>query len=47
MHEGFVEIRACFHDKDGKLYPLDEATRQELVDGLEKIFMAVAKRLHR
>lgn len=32
-------------DKDGKFYPLDEVSRGELAEGLEKISKEIAKRL--
>lgn len=32
-------------DKDGKWYPLDEVSRKELAEGLEKISKETAKRL--
>jgi hypothetical protein len=38
-------LELAFVDKDGKLYPLDEVTREELVNGLEKISKEIAKRL--
>jgi hypothetical protein len=38
-------LELVFIDKDGKWYPLDEVTREELADGLEKISKETAKRL--
>jgi len=32
-------------DENGKSYPLDEVTRAELAEGLEKISKEIAKRL--
>ena len=39
------KLELVFTDKDGKWYPLDEVTREELAEGLEKISKEVAKRL--
>ena len=39
------KLELVFIDKDGKWYPLDEVTREELAEGLEKISKEVAKRL--
>jgi Cu/Ag efflux pump CusA len=39
------KLELVFIDKDGKWYPLDEVTRVELADGLEKISKETAKRL--
>ena len=39
------KLELAFIDKDGKVYPLDEATRRELANGLEKITKETAKRL--
>lgn len=35
----------AFIDKNGKAYPVDEYTRAELAEGLEKISKGIAKRL--
>ena len=50
MREGGEKISArklqlVFIDKDGKWYPLDEVSRAELAEGLEKISKETAKRL--
>jgi hypothetical protein len=42
---GNRKLELAFVDKDGKLFPLDEATREELASGLEKISKEIAKRL--
>jgi hypothetical protein len=42
---GNKKLELAFIDKDGKVYPLDEVTREELAKGLEKISKEVAKRL--
>jgi len=42
---GNRKLELAFVDKDGKLYPLDEGTREELANGLEKISKEIAKRL--
>jgi hypothetical protein len=39
------KLELVFIDKDGKWYPLDEVTREELAAGLEKISKETAKRL--
>jgi hypothetical protein len=39
------KLELAFIDKDGKAYPLDEVTREELAKGLEKISKEIAKRL--
>jgi hypothetical protein len=39
------KLELVFIDKDGKLYPLDEVSRGELAQGLEKISKEIAKRL--
>jgi len=39
------KLELVFIDKDGKWYPLDEVSREELAEGLEKISKEVAKRL--
>jgi len=42
---GNRKLELAFVDKEGKLFPLDEATREELANGLEKISKEIAKRL--
>jgi Cu/Ag efflux pump CusA len=39
------KLELAFIDKNGKVYPLDEVTRAELAEGLEKISKETAKRL--
>ena len=39
------KLEIVFIDKEGKWYPLDEASREELAEGLEKISKEAAKRL--
>ena len=39
------KLELAFIDKYGKVYPLDEVTREELAKGLEKISKETAKRL--
>ena len=39
------KLELGFIDKDGKFYPLDEVSRVELAEGLEKISKEIAKRL--
>jgi hypothetical protein len=39
------KLELAFIDKNGKVYPLDEATREDLAKGLEKISKEIAKRL--
>jgi len=39
------KLALVFMDKDGKWYPLDEVTGDELAWGLEKISKEIAKRL--
>jgi hypothetical protein len=39
------KLQLVFIDKDGKWYPLDEVSRAELAEGLEKISKETAKRL--
>ena len=39
------KLELVFIDKDGKVYPLDEVTRDELAKGLEEISKETAKRL--
>ena len=39
------KLELAFIDKNGKVYPIDEVTRAELADGLEKISKETAKRL--
>jgi hypothetical protein len=38
-------LELAFIDKSGKVYPLDDVTRAELAEGLEKISKEIAKRL--
>ncbi len=42
---GNKKLELVFIDKDGKAYPLDEVTREDLAKGLEKISKETAKRL--
>ena len=39
------KLELAFIDKNGKVYPVDEVTRAELAEGLEKISKEIAKRL--
>jgi len=39
------KLELAFIDKNGKVYPIDEVTRAELAEGLEKIAKEIAKRL--
>jgi hypothetical protein len=39
------KLELVFIDKDGRVYPLDEGTREDLAKGLEKISKEIAKRL--
>jgi hypothetical protein len=39
------KLELAFVDKHGKVYPIDEVTRAELAEGLEKISKEIAKRL--
>jgi hypothetical protein len=39
------KLELAFIDKSGKVHPLDEVTRAELAEGLEKISKETAKRL--
>jgi hypothetical protein len=39
------KLELVFTDKEGKWYPLDEVSREELANGLEKISKETAKRL--
>jgi hypothetical protein len=39
------KLELVFIDKNGKWYPLDEVSRNELAEGLEKISKEIAKRL--
>jgi hypothetical protein len=39
------KLELAFIDKHGKVYSLDEATREDLAKGLEKISKEIAKRL--
>jgi hypothetical protein len=39
------KLELVFIDKDGKWYPLDEVSRDELAEGLERISKEIAKRL--
>jgi hypothetical protein len=42
---GDRKLELVFIDKNGKWYPLDEVSRVELAEGLEKISKEIAKRL--
>jgi len=39
------KLELAFIDKDGKVYPIDEGTQEDLAKGLEKISKEIAKRL--
>ena len=39
------KLELVFIDKEGEWYPLDEVSRDELAEGLEKISKEIAKRL--
>ena len=39
------KLELAFIDKNGKVYQIDEVTRAELAEGLEKISKETAKRL--
>ncbi len=39
------KLELVFIDKDGKWYPIDEVSREELADGLGKISKEAARRL--
>jgi hypothetical protein len=39
------KLELVFINKNGKVYPIDEVTRAELAEGLEKISREIAKRL--
>jgi hypothetical protein len=39
------KLELVFIHKEGKWYPLDEVSRDELAEGLEKISEEIAKRL--
>jgi len=39
------KLELAFIDKDGKVYPIDEGTREDLARGLERISKEIAKRL--
>ena len=39
------KVQLAFIDKNGKVYPLDEVTLEELAKGLEEISKETAKRL--
>jgi hypothetical protein len=39
------KLELAFIDKSGKLYPIDEVSRAELAEGLEKLSKEIAKRL--
>ena len=39
------KLELAFIDKNGKVHQLDEVTRAELAEGLEKISKEIAKRL--
>ncbi len=42
---GNRKLELAFIDKDGKVYLLDDVTREDLAKGLEKISKEIAKRL--
>jgi len=42
---GDRKLELVFIDKDGKWYPIDEVSSEELAEGLEKISKETAKRL--
>lgn len=39
------KLDLVFIDKHGKVYPIDDVSRAELAEGLEKISKEIAKRL--
>ena len=39
------KLELAFIDRNGKIYPIDEVSRAELAEGLEKISKEIAKRL--
>jgi len=39
------KLDLVFIDKNGKVYPIDDVSRAELAEGLEKISKEIAKRL--
>jgi hypothetical protein len=39
------KLELAFIDRNGKIYPIDEVSRAELAEGLEKISKETAKRL--
>jgi hypothetical protein len=39
------KLNLVFIDKKGKVYPIDDVSRAELAEGLEKISKEIAKRL--
>jgi Cu/Ag efflux pump CusA len=39
------KLELAFIDRNGKIYPIDEVSRAELAEGLEKISRETAKRL--
>jgi len=39
------KLDLVFIDKNGKVYPIDDVSRAELAEGLEKISKETAKRL--
>ena len=39
------KLELAFIDKSGKVHPLDDVSRAELAEGLEKISKEIAKRL--
>ena len=39
------KLEIAFVDKDGKVYPIDEGTSEDLVKGLEQVSKEIAKRL--
>jgi hypothetical protein len=42
---GNRKLELAFTDKDGKVYPMNETTSEDLAKGLEKISKEIAKRL--
>ena len=39
------KLELAFIDKDGKVYPIDDGTGEDLAKGLEQISKEIAKRL--
>lgn len=39
------KLELVFVDKDGKVYPIDDGTSEDLAKGLEQISKEIAKRL--